>query len=491
MTSNAPASSRKSLTIGMATYDDYDGVYFTVQAIRMYHAEIASEIEILVVDNHPGGPCAADLKALEKWAPNYRYIPFTGVQGTAARDVVFREASADFVLCTDCHVMFAPGSLRKLLDYFLANPQTRDLLQGPLVYDDMHTLSTHMDPKWSDGMYGVWGNDSRAADPAASPFEIGMQGLGAFACTKAAWPGFNPRLRGFGGEEGYLQEKIRRAGGRTLCLPFLRWMHRFARPMGVPYVNTWEDRIRNYLIIADELGQDPAPALEHFRAHVGREAADRIIGASCAELRNPFHFFDAIYCINLAQETARWIAVTARFARLGIAPRMRRFEAIRTEGNPNVGRGLSHRAVIAEAKAQGLQNVLVFEDDVRFTADAIAGMQIAIAELIGRPWKLLYLGACRWNREFPPMDGLRRLAVAGPVTCTHAVAYNRPVFDAILEAAPDGETAMAAWLKKHHGIDQYYAFTITEQKYLLSPVVATQPNIASMESPAVQRQILE
>jgi len=89
-----------------------------------------------------------------------------------------------------------------------------------------------------------------------------------------------------------------------------------------------------------------------------------------------------------------------------------------------LGRALSHRAVIAEAKAQGLQNVLVFEDDVRFTADAIAGLQIAIAELSGRAWKLLYLGACRWDREFPPIDGLQRLAAAGPVTCTHAVAYH-------------------------------------------------------------------
>ena len=44
----------------------------------------------------------------------------------------------------------------------------------------------------------------------AAPFEMGMQGLGVFACRKAAWPGFNPRFSGFGGEEGYIHEKIRR-----------------------------------------------------------------------------------------------------------------------------------------------------------------------------------------------------------------------------------------------------------------------------------------
>ncbi len=27
----------KLLTIGMSTYDDFDGVYFTLQSLRMYH----------------------------------------------------------------------------------------------------------------------------------------------------------------------------------------------------------------------------------------------------------------------------------------------------------------------------------------------------------------------------------------------------------------------------------------------------------------------
>ena len=81
-----------------------------------------------------------------------------------------------------------------------------------------------------------------------------MQGMGLFACRKDAWPGFNPLFRGFGAEEGYIHEKVRQGGGRTLCLPFLRWMHRFNRPLGAPYPNIWEDRIRNYYIGWRELG---------------------------------------------------------------------------------------------------------------------------------------------------------------------------------------------------------------------------------------------
>jgi hypothetical protein len=483
-------TSRKVLAIGMATYDDYDGVYFSVMALRLYHPELAADTEILVVDNHPDGPCAAALKALENWVPGLRYIPFNRLKGTAVRDVVFRESNAEFVLCMDSHVMFAPGALRQLLDYFHAHPNTPDLLQGPLVYDDLRTLSTHMDCTWSSGMYGVWADDHRAHDPAALPFDIPMHGLGVFACRQSAWPGFNPRLKGFGGEEGYIQEKFRRAGGRTLCLPFLRWVHRFGRPMGVPYENTWEDRIRNYFIIADELGFDPSPAVEHFRAHLGAGAADRIVASVRAELANPFHFFDAIYCINLAEEGQRWREVSARFAALGIAHRVRRFEAIRTQPNHHVGCGVSHRAVVAEAKRQGLKNVLVFEDDVLFTSDAIAGLETALQGLRGRDWKMLYLGACRWQQHFPPLEGTTRLAKAGAVTCCHSLAYNESIYDRILAEVPADVRGMEMWLKTHHGIDQYYAFNVIEGKYILTPVVATQPNIVPSETEEVRQRLL-
>ena len=106
-------------------------------------------------------------------------------------------------------------------------------------------------------------------DPEAPPFDIPMQGMGLFSCRRAVWPGFNPRFRGFGGEEGYIHEKFRQNGGRTLCLPFLRWMHRFRRPMGVPYINSWEDRVRNYMIGFRELGLPTAELEDHYREILG------------------------------------------------------------------------------------------------------------------------------------------------------------------------------------------------------------------------------
>lgn len=262
------------LTIGMATYDDYDGVYFSIQALRLYHSEVMKDVEIVVLDNNPTGKCAASLKMLEQSIENFRYVPHTEVSGTVAKYRLFQEAQGDFVLGMDCHVFFHPGSIARLLQYFDDNPETEDLLQGPLVRDDLKTLSTHFEPRWRGGMYGTWGLDQRGCDIDGDPFEIPMQGLGAFACRKAAWPGFNAHFRGFGGEEGYVHEKFRQRGARTLCLPFFRWLHRFQRPFGVPYRNIWEDRVRNYLIGYSELGQSSEELRAHMSELIGKDKVD-------------------------------------------------------------------------------------------------------------------------------------------------------------------------------------------------------------------------
>jgi glycosyltransferase involved in cell wall biosynthesis len=272
------------LTIGMATFDDYDGVYFSIQAIRLFHPEILQDVEFVIIDNNPAGPCAAELKKLEGPIPNLRYIPAGDVVGSTIKDRVFTEANGTYVLCMDCHVMFVPGSLKKLLDYFETNPNTNDLLQGPLVYDDLKSLSTSWNTeKWSSGMLGKWHTDEQGLVATNPPFEIEAQGMGAFACRKVAWPGFNKSFKGFGGEEVYIHGKFRQRGDKALCLPFLVWLHRFGRPMGAPYPNNWEDRIRNALIGFNELGWNTNAMVEHFQELLRKEVADQIVTDVCAE----------------------------------------------------------------------------------------------------------------------------------------------------------------------------------------------------------------
>jgi len=260
-----------TLTIGMATYNDFDGVYFTLQALRWF--QDLEDTEVVVIDNYG---CEHTRGYVEGWSAA-RYISAMEVVGTAApRDLIFHEARGEAVLCCDSHVLFAPGAIARLKAYYREHPDTIDLLQGPLVYDDLTSMSTHFDPVWREQMWGTWATDPRGLDPEGEPFEIPMQGLGVFSCRKEAWPGFNPAFRGFGGEEGYLHEKVRQRGGRTLCLPWLRWVHRFGRPNGVPYPLSVEDKFRNYLIGHAELGLDLEPVRGHFAKHLRPEVFARV-----------------------------------------------------------------------------------------------------------------------------------------------------------------------------------------------------------------------
>jgi len=294
----------------MACYDDFDGVWFSVQALRMYHAECARHVEIVVVDNHPESPQGQAVRQfVENWVPGGSYIPYAEALGTAAaKERVFQEARGAAVLCMDSHVLLEPDAIRRLIAWYDAHRKCRDLLQGPLVYDDLRSYSSHFDDEWRGQMWGVWGCDPRAelqreirervdrktgnrqVDVSVTegpPFDIPAQGMGVFSCRKEAWPGFNPRFRGFGGEEFYIHEKFRQAGARTVCLPFLRWVHRFGRPGGVPYRVTIDEKFRNYVIGLTELGLPLDRCLAHFRQFLSEAAIQRVLESVVAETAAP------------------------------------------------------------------------------------------------------------------------------------------------------------------------------------------------------------
>jgi hypothetical protein len=257
------------LTIGMPTYNDFDGVYFTIQALRM-NCDV-SRCEFLVIDNFG---CLETENFISKWVPNGRYIKNTIIQGTAhAKNLVFEHSQCDYVLCLDCHVLLLKGSLDSLFNYYRGNPHTQDLIQGPLYYDDLVNISTHMNPEWRGQMLGTWAYDGRVKSEQV--FNIPLHGMGLFSCRKSAWLGFHPQFRGFGGEEGYIHEKFRQAGRHCLCLSALGWVHRFGRPRGVPYRLSLEDKVKNYFIGHLELNLDLTPIYDHFKTFAKIEALNQ------------------------------------------------------------------------------------------------------------------------------------------------------------------------------------------------------------------------
>ena len=129
-------------------------------------------------------------------------------------------------------------------------------------------------------MYGTWGTNVDAYKQG-EPFEIPMQGMGLLAFEKINWPGINTNFKGFGGEEGYIAEKFRRNGGKNLCLPFLKWNHRFNRPNGVKYRLALEDRVWNYFVGWLELTKNPDDEMiisikEHFKKRIKESIINNI-----------------------------------------------------------------------------------------------------------------------------------------------------------------------------------------------------------------------
>jgi len=275
------------LTIGMITYDDFDGVYFTLQSLRLHHPEAMNDVEFIIIDNNPDSNHGKEVKNLTGWGTGkVRYVGFTEYNSTAVRTKIFEMATTPYVLCLDCHVLLSLGAVKRLIDFFEAGKDQGNLLQGPMMYDDLKGVATHFDLVWRAQMWGIWGSDERGANPDNEPFEIPAQGLGLFACRKDSWLGFNPNFRGFGGEEGYIHEKYRLMGKKTLCLPFLRWVHRFGRPNGVRYPLTIENKIRNYFIGHLELGKDVTPVIEHFKEFTTMENLNKLYNEAKNAMQN-------------------------------------------------------------------------------------------------------------------------------------------------------------------------------------------------------------
>ena len=254
----------KKLTVGSAVYDDFEGVFFTYQSLRLNNLDRLDELDFLIIDNNPN---SEEGKATKEYCQKagIRYVAFTARRSTAVRNEIFWQAQAPYAMSMDSHVLLEPNAISQLLDFYDQNPNTKNLYQGPMVYDCLkHDPCTHMDPVWRDNMFGTWKSDKRGSSSEKEPFEIPLHGLGLFTCKVDAWPGFHILFKGFGGEEGYIHDKFKQNKAKTMCLPWLRWNHRFQRPRGVSYPLKIEERISNYYLGHLELSKDTDEIKKHF-----------------------------------------------------------------------------------------------------------------------------------------------------------------------------------------------------------------------------------
>jgi hypothetical protein len=280
-------NNEKLLTIGMATYDDYDGVYFTIQALRLYHDICNTDkVEFVVLDNNPDSKSGKETKNFVEQLKQ-TYIPYTDRQSSFVKYEIAKHAKGKYVIIMDSHVLLTPGAITSLLEYYEKNPDCKNLIQGPMIYNNFKSYSTHWDTIWRGHMYGTWGTNKEAYE-RGEPFIIPMQGMGMFSFEKAAFKGISSLFRGHGGEQGYIAEKFRSWGGENICLPQFKWAHRFGRPLGTIFRVLLEDRVRNYFIGWLDLYGDPnhtkmKETYEHFKNELPDGVCERIMKQTIKE----------------------------------------------------------------------------------------------------------------------------------------------------------------------------------------------------------------
>jgi glycosyl transferase family 25 len=148
-------------------------------------------------------------------------------------------------------------------------------------------------------------------------------------------------------------------------------------------------------------------------------------------------YFDKIYCINLDSRPDRWESVQKEFDKWGITD-VERFSAINGNELPKetlkgllpgeVGVLLTHLELARKCKEEGLNNVLILEDDVYFSEE-ILKLDEYMSKL-PEDWEMLYLGGNHHYGDKPEIINDKILKLNFTVAL-HCVAINKPMFDVI------------------------------------------------------------
>jgi GR25 family glycosyltransferase involved in LPS biosynthesis len=196
-------------------------------------------------------------------------------------------------------------------------------------------------------------------------------------------------------------------------------------------------------------------------------------------------FVDKIYYINLPNRSDKNEAILEHFKLLGLESKVTRLIATSptdlgyvrgldnkfTNLQSNIAFSHSHMRVVKSAFDEGLENILVFEDDGRIYSEdpsnPLQHIEAAIDQIKDIPnWDILFLGAT---------IGGDRLKMVGPnlikvdvTVCSHAYILNRKTFSKLLDCNPT----------------QYYdcaLSTYLREKYVVYPLAAEQVFINSTD----------
>ena len=202
---------------------------------------------------------------------------------------------------------------------------------------------------------------------------------------------------------------------------------------------------------------------------------------------NSFDYFDEIYCINLDERPDRWAHAQEEFKKAGILEKVQRFSAIK-HSDGRIGVIKSNLAIVKLAKEKNLNNVLVFEDDVKFIVDdpeKILGISLVQANSLN--WKLFYLGANTHDKLIRVKPNLILLKNSYAV---HSMAYHKDSFPDFIRKFDGMES-----IKTHGDILDVFLAQYFQEKFvclMVNPMMTTQMNdYSDIEKRAVNQEYIE
>lgn len=186
-------------------------------------------------------------------------------------------------------------------------------------------------------------------------------------------------------------------------------------------------------------------------------------------MKNPFDYFDKIYCICGEHETTRWERCCEQFEKLGIMDRVERFSDFATQEELKKckmnGCKHSHLSVLKKARSKNLSNVFIFESDFHFVNYDFDLMKKIFESLNNVDWMMFFARGA----PHVAFKVANQYLVQASVSLAHAYAVSGKHLDFVIDK-----------LEKHPQIinDQIYRrgkkFKIGYSSYISYPQLVVQ-----------------
>ena len=206
-------------------------------------------------------------------------------------------------------------------------------------------------------------------------------------------------------------------------------------------------------------------------------------------MKNPFNYFDKIFCINLDSRPDRWEFAQSEFDKVGILYRVQRVPALTTEEMPYDPRPVkkrnasdllgqfacasSHNKCTKLAIQCNAKNYLVFEDDFYFRDYNADYLKKCINEL-PTDWRLFSFGYNGWSQRKPNESYSENLNKMYGFGLAHSYAINAHIFEHLNnefeKRVISSKTHRKRWWKRN----EYFLGNATKYQYGVKNMFAFQ-----------------